>query len=316
MGYPSVWQHSLSGSLSNLTLDAGATANIILDEDDMVSDRDDALSTQQSIKAYVDNQISGASSSKSYSFRSPSGGSGTFYAAGFYRAPVADANLNQGGPTVTLGTANVAYAAHAFLVAGGAGTASGGAGVVQIRASGTSITDTGVRTAGDSQVIVADITTMALNQYSETSKKWIGQVVFTLENAAGGTQTTFAADFNYGYCKYEDFGNRNFTITDFECVGRAGANDTGFNILLLYHNPAGWTYSAAAFLPRPTVIRNMNTVYVTEKNLANDQQFAFKFDNLSTVVDGLNSEGVVVQIVTGAAAAVDNMSLHIRVDIT
>ena len=43
----------------NFTLETGVHANKILDEDDLNSNDDEALATQQSIKAYVDNQIQG-----------------------------------------------------------------------------------------------------------------------------------------------------------------------------------------------------------------------------------------------------------------
>jgi hypothetical protein len=45
---------------TNLTLASGATVTAILDEDNLVSDSDTSLATQQSIKAYVDGQIAGA----------------------------------------------------------------------------------------------------------------------------------------------------------------------------------------------------------------------------------------------------------------
>jgi len=45
---------------TNLTLASGATVTAILDEDNMASNSATALSTQQSIKAYVDGQIAGA----------------------------------------------------------------------------------------------------------------------------------------------------------------------------------------------------------------------------------------------------------------
>jgi hypothetical protein len=45
---------------TDLTLASGSTVTAILDEDNMVSDSDTSLATQQSIKAYVDGQIAGA----------------------------------------------------------------------------------------------------------------------------------------------------------------------------------------------------------------------------------------------------------------
>lgn len=322
MSYPGIWQHSatpLSTStdltINSLTIDAGETVNIILDEDDMASDRDDALSTQQSIKAYVDSQVASVPDSRSYTFTSRGVGAGRFYAAGYYNAPATDANLTQLVPTQTLGSANLSYAAHAFLVASGAGAAAGGAGPVEIEVSGTSITDAGVRTAADTEVIVADITALSANQFVETNKKWIGQVTYTLQNATGSTQTTFSVDFNYGFNKYEDFGNRDFTLTDFECVGLGGAADTGFNIRLLKQDADNWTYAAAGFVPGGTELLNMNTIHSTEQNVGSGIPFAFKRSGLSEVVNGADSEGLVVEIVTGANNTVQNMDIHIGVDI-
>jgi hypothetical protein len=45
---------------TNLTLASGATVTAILDEDNLVSNSDTSLATQQSIKAYVDGQVAGA----------------------------------------------------------------------------------------------------------------------------------------------------------------------------------------------------------------------------------------------------------------
>jgi hypothetical protein len=318
MSYPGIWVHSsvpASGDITidSLTIDAGATVNIILDEDDMVSDRDDALATQQSIKAYVDDQIAASPVAKSYTFTSRGVGAGTFYVAGYYEASTLDANLTEILTTVTLGSANISYAAHAFIVAGGAGAAAGGAGAVEIEVSGTSITDAGVRTAADTEIVVADITTLALNQFAETSKKWLGQVTYTLQNASGSTQTTFSVDFNYGFNKYEDFGNIDFTLTNFECVGLGGAADTSFNIRLLKQDSANWTYSAAAFVPGGTELLNMNTDHSTEQNVASGIPFAYKRAGLSEVVNGNDSEGVVVEITTGANNTVQDMDVHVGV---
>lgn len=321
MSYPGIWEHSMPASLpalrlDSLTLDDGETVVIILDEDNMVSDRVDALSTEQSIKAYVDSQIAGASTTRSYAFTSQGVGAGTHYVAGYYNAPATDANLDEGSPTVVLGTANISYAAHAFIVASGAGAAAGGAGPVEIEVSGTSITDAGVRTPGDTQVIVADITALSANEFVETPKKWLGQITFTLQNATGSTQATFSVDFNYGFNKYEDFGNRDFTLTDFECVGEGGANDSGFNIRLFKQGDTGWTYSAAAFVPGGTVLLNMNTIHSTEQNIGNSIPFAFKRAGLSTVINGADSEGLVIEVTTGAPNSVEIMDVHIGVDIT
>ncbi|MHC5112433.1 MAG: hypothetical protein ACYTHJ_21450, partial [Planctomycetota bacterium] len=140
---------------------------------------------------------------KSYSFQSFAGSSGINYIGGFYDLTAADKNLTQASLTATHGSANLSYAAHAILVAGGVGSVSGGAtGTATVTVSGTSITDAGVRTPADSEVLITDVTDsaqMAANTYHETVKKWIGQVTYTL--AQTGDRTTYNADFNVGFAK-------------------------------------------------------------------------------------------------------------------
>jgi hypothetical protein len=246
---------------------------------------------------------------KSYSVTTQGLGAGaTVYAGGFYEAPAADANLTQVATTQTYGTASVSYAAHVFVVAGGAGVTDGSDLVLTV--TGTSITDAGTRTAADSEVIVADCTAAALNQYFETSKKWLGQITLTLSSTGG---TAFSFDFNYGFAKYEDFGNRDFTITDFEAVGYAGANEADLDILLYHHSSTGWTYSAAAFVPGSPAIISLATDHATDDQLVNGDHFAYKRTGLSTAITGSGSEGVLAKAVTTANNAIEYMSVHIGV---
>lgn len=218
-----------------------------------------------------------------------------------------DANLSDSSDTVNVGNANNPYAAHAFIVAGGAGTTDGS--TLTLTVTGTSITDAGVRTPADSQVIVIDATGSVTDQYYETSKKWLGQITFTL--ASDGS--TFAYDFNYGLCKYEDYGNRDFTATDFEVVGLAGANDSGFNVELIHHKATGWTYAATGFVAGPAALLNMATIHGTENNLVNGEQFAFKRSELEEAVSGSDSEGLVIHLTTGSNNAVEFANFHIGV---
>jgi len=249
---------------------------------------------------------------KQFAFSSPGGGSGTFYIAGFYEAPATDANLTQASTTQVHGVANHPYYAHAFLVAAAAGTASGGAGAVEIEVSGTSIDDNGVRTAADTEILVADITAMATDQFFETVKKWIGQVTYTLQNAGGSTQTTFAADFNYGFSKYEDAQNSDFIIDSFEFTGRAGGNDAGFNVELCEHTSVGWVYSAAAFFPgvAPPLV-DVAAILSTESDLTNGEHFAFKKLDLSTQIQGSEAEGFVIRVTTTTNNAVETMNVTV-----
>jgi hypothetical protein len=251
----------------------------------------------------------GSEAVKSFSLALSGLAAGTYYGGGYYKAPLADANLTQASPSVSYGNGSGAYGAHAFIVAGGPGTTD--VGTVSVQVSGTSITDAGVRTAADSETIVADITALALNQYVESSKKWIGQVTFTL--VAGGGATTYSLDFNYGFSKYETLDGRDFTVQDFEVEGLAGATDSAFDVELLFHSSTGWTYSAAAFAPGGTVLASLSTDYSTEDSLISGDHFAYRRNNLSQAVAGSSSEGFLVRVTTGQASAVQTMDMHVAV---
>lgn len=258
---------------------------------------------------------------KSYSFRSATAATGVTYTAGFYHLEAADLNLSDATPlTGTAGAANVPYAAHAILVAKEAGTASGGAtGVGVITVTGTSINDAGVRDDSASEVIVADTTAMTANQYYETALKWIGQVTYTLSQ--DGDRTTYAADFNVGFAKYDDWGNHDFTIINFELVGVAGNNDSSFDIALIKHSADNWVYHASAFVaPVDNDVTRMSTTHSTENDLDTGEPFAFKSTGLSVVVAGsaqrptlTEPNGYVVQVTTGANNAVRFMTSHVGV---
>jgi len=171
-----------------------------------------------------------------------------------------------------------------------------------------------VRTATDADTIISDITAVALNEYVE-GKKFIGQVTFELITMSGDP-TTFDLDINYGFAKYEDFGNHDFNTLGIEAVGYAGATDANFNITLFKHCDADWNYSAAAFESTPTVIIDLQTVHNTEYSTINGHPFAFKRIPMGVAVEGSASEGVVIRIVTGQNNTVQSMDLHIGVKFT
>ena len=247
---------------------------------------------------------------KSYNFSSRGVGAGTYFAAGYYEAPAAEAVLNQGALTQTLGSANVPYAAHVFFVAKDAGAVSGGTtGVATVTVTGTSITDEGVRDAGGSEVLVSDNTAASTDEYFETDLKWIGQVTLTI--AQTGDRTNYDLSGNYGFAKYEDFGNVDFELTDLEAVGLAAANDASFNIELLLHDGTGWTYDNAAFVPGGTVVASMVGDHSTESDVDDTEHFAWKRVHLATEVEGTDLGGVVVRITTGANNTVQIMSIHL-----
>ena len=238
---------------------------------------------------------------------------GTYYTSGHYDFATTDANLTQAAPTQVFGTANEPSAGHASLIAGGAGSAAGGAGAVIIEVSGTSITELGVRTESDTEIIVSDITAMSLNEYFETTKKWLGTVTYTLKNADGSTQTTFSADFNYGHCKYTDMGDRNFRIVSFKADGLARANDIGFDVRLLKHSAIGWTYAATGFVPGNGEITSLATDYGTESDLAAGEHFAYDRTGLNTAIEGAGSEGYIIQVTVGSNNSIEYLSAFVGI---
>ena len=244
---------------------------------------------------------------KSYTL--PTGVLGTYYEAGFYRAATANANLTQASTTQTYGSAGVAYSAHPFVVCGGSGTVD--AGVVGLMVTGTYVDDEGTLTTSYTDTIIHDITSVALNEYYE-SEKFVGTVTFELITISG-SPTTYSLDFNFGYAKYEDFGNRDFYVTGIECVGRGGGNDSGFGIELLHHSSTGWTYSATAFVPGNGVIASSFTDLSGYDDLANGIPWAWKRTNLNYAVDGTSSEGVIYRTTITQNNAVQDMDLHINV---
>jgi len=260
--------------------------------------------------AGTEHTVHGFPTYKSYNISTQGlGANPDVYAAGFLEYSATDANLTQASTTVATGTANLSYAAHAFIVAGGAGATDGSDLVLTV--TGTSITDEGVRTTSDSEVIVADCTAAALDGHFETSKKWLGQITLTLSSTGG---TAFSFDFNYGLVKYEDFNNEDFTVVGIEAVGLAGANDSNFNIKLMHYNST-WTYAATGFDPivAGNTIASLVTDHSTDDQLKSGEHFAWKRDNLNTVVNGSGSEGIIIRVESSANNAVEYCNIHLAV---
>ena len=246
--------------------------------------------------------------SKSYSFTSQGILAGTYYLGGFYNFSTTDANLTQVSPTQLHGNALAAECAHASAIFGGAGVVD--TGIIGLRVNGTSITDAGVLTPGDTETISSDITTLALDEYLETAKKWTGVVEYELF-IVGGSPTAYSLDFNYGLSKYEDIGNQDFTITSFEAVGTAGANDSNFDIELMHHKFTGWTYAPTGFEPGDGVIVGLKDTLGVNSAISNGNPFSFKRTGLSQFVDGNGPEGIVVRVTAGQNNSVQSMNVHV-----
>lgn len=233
------------------------------------------------------------------------GAAGTYYYAGMYESPVTDSNLTNAATTQTLGSVNIAHAMHAFVVAGAAGVSNGTNLVLTV--TGTSITDAGVRTTSDSEVVVADCRISSTDQYYETTKKWLGQITYTL--SSDGAAWNY--DFNYGYCKYCDFGNRDFTIESFEIDTYAAASDSAFEIEILHHRSTGWTYHATAFVPGNGSLNQLSTDYSTDNQLSSGDWSFYKRAGLAHTIIGSASEGFLVRVTTGTNNSVQILNSNV-----
>ena len=235
---------------------------------------------------------------KSWTFDSPAGSFGTFYFGGFYEFAASDDDFS-GGPT--FGTANVSKAAHFFTVLG-ATTVD----ILTIRVTGTSITDAGVRTTSDTEDIVY-ANSSAVDTYKETIKKWLGTVTITV---LSGTAKTC----NYGFVKYWDSNNRDFIVLGVEATWLGGANDASPNIKLRHHKATGWTFNAGNPPTPPTEIVAMATDHSTEDQVVNNENGAWKRDNLSTEIEGANGEGTIFEVITTANKTFELGNLLLRVE--
>jgi hypothetical protein len=227
-------------------------------------------------------------STKSWAFGSPSGTSGTFYTGGYY---IFGGSSNDFDPSINFGTANSSYAAHVMFVVGAVTVDE-----LTLRVTGTSITDAGVRSAADTEdVVIPDAT--AADAYFETAKKWLGQV--SIEVVSGTPKIC-----NYGFCKYWDNNNTDMTLLGVEATWLAGATDATPNLSIIHHKATGWTYGVGG-TPTPPYVVRMNTDHVTEIQTINGEHGAWKRDNLSTVIDGNDSEGIVIEVFTSANKTFD-----------
>jgi hypothetical protein len=189
-------------------------------------------------------------SEKSWAFTSPSGSSGTFYYGGYYAFGASHDDFSA-TPATSWGTANSSYAAHFMAVLGATAVDK-----IVLRVKGTRIQDSGVRTA-DYEATLAIPNAATANNYYETPEKFLGQITVKV---ISGT----AKDMNYGWCKYWDANNTDFTIKGFEAVWLGGGNDNTPNILVRHHKATGWAYNAGAKPTPPAAVVSMNGDHVTE----------------------------------------------------
>jgi hypothetical protein len=247
--------------------------------------------------------------SRSYSFTSQGIVAGTYWKAGFYDFNTSDANLSQASLTITHGIAGRAYGAHAGMVPSGAGIVD--TGQVGLRVVGIKDFEDGTpQQAGQIGIITEDITTLALNTYYETNEKFSGQITFELY-IVSGSPTVYSLDFNYGYAKYEDAADVDFTITAFEAVWLSNSSANTLDIALMKHTPGGWTYASTGFLPGNGDICRKTVDMPLAGDTTLGIEGAYKRTGLTEFIDGNGNEGVVIQVTPGGNNTIQTMDMHI-----
>jgi len=237
-------------------------------------------------------------SEKSWGFRSPQGSTAIVYAGGYY-SHAGSGNDFSAGPT--FGTATHAYAAHFFVVLGAATVDE-----LTLTVTGASINDLGVRTAGDTENIVIP-SGKPVNSYYETRKKWLGTVTITV---ASGTAKTC----DYGYSKYWDNNNTDFTVEGLEATWLGGAT-ANVDIKLCHHKGSpgntDWTYTGSGATP-PT-IATLVTDHSTDDQVRNDECGAWKRSNLDVNISGSKSEGTLIEVHTDTQKAFELGTFLLRI---
>jgi hypothetical protein len=259
----------------------------------------------------VINNISRNDIDKSYSFTSQGIPAGLYQKAGFYDFNDASFSFSNATPSVLYGTVGRARDAHAGIVASGAGVVVGG-GQVGLRVTGTRDSEDGTpQQAGYIATITEDITTLTADTYFETTEKFSGQLNFELY-VVSGTPTSYSLEANYGFAKYDDMQDRDYTITGFECVWQGNQNNNTLDIALIKHTASGWTFASSGFIPGNGDICRKSVDMAIDANIDNGLDGAYKRVNLDVLILGSSGEGHVIEIVTGGTSTVQSMDLHVK----
>jgi hypothetical protein len=239
----------------------------------------------------------------SYTFSPRDVNTGDSYLGGFYEYSDVDANLTQGG-TATIGNSNNPYGGFAFAVYGAGGTDGS---TITLTVSGTSINDEGTLTPADSEILLsASPGSLSANDYFESTKRWVGEVTYTL--TTDGVNAT--CDFNYGLCQYEKVtGNNPVDVVLVEASGMGNANDASFNMQLIAHKADGWTYAATGFEPG-NVIADFSTDYGAFAQVVQNEQLSWRRSG-TPLVTVQPSEGVLLKLTLGTNKALSYLNMSV-----
>ena len=108
---------------------------------------------------------------------------------------------------------------------------------------------------------------------------------------------------------------RSIYIKPRELFNVAGANGT-INISLLHHKATGWTYNNGAFTPiiAANTICDMATDHGTDVEVDSDDHFAYKRTALDTVINGSDSEGIIIWFETSAQNTIEYANMHLGIE--
>jgi len=237
---------------------------------------------------------------------------GPYWEAGFYDWAATAVTLDEGNLTQTYGVDGKTYAAHPAVVPAEPGIVTGG-GQVGLRVTGTQDRETGNQLPEQTKSITDDITTLTANWQAEAAEKFSGEITFELY-VVSGSPSAYSLTCNYGYSKYTDAGNDDFTITGITCQWRAGANDSDMDLQLWFHRAEGWTYAATGFEPGNGMIASRLTDQQLESDIVDivsGANGAWKRTDLNQFVAGGESQGFLLGVVQGSPNSLQNLSINI-----
>jgi hypothetical protein len=254
------------------------------------------------------NRLGRAPINGAYSFTSTGILAGTYWKGGFYEWQTTSVELTLLN-SVTIGTTDAAKAAHVGVVSGGVGVVVGG-GQVGIQCTGILDSEQGPQTAAQTAVISDDITTLSLNDYMESVEKFSGVVTIDLY-VVSGSPTSASFTFNRGFSKYDDFEDRDYTITGLEITWQGNATSS-LDIALMKHTTTGWTYAASGFVAGNGDVCRKSVDQQLAGGVINNQNGAYKRLQLNEFIEGRGGlEGHIIQIVTGANSTIQTMDMRV-----
>ena len=236
-------------------------------------------------------------SDKSFSFQSQAAGADEVFYGGGYNLFNGNNNFSA---LVNFGTANVAYGAHFFVVLG-----ENAVDEITINVVGTSITDEGVRTTSDLEAIIVPASA-SIDDYFETSKKWLDAVSIIVS-------TGTPKQCNYGFSKYWDNNNSDFTVLGFDTTWFSGASDD-IDLVIYHQKSTGWTYNVGAEPSPPELVRMTDDYTTTDDKTASGAFCAYKRSNLNTAISGSTDEGLILSAISTKASSfqIGNTVVKIR----